>query len=342
VIDETDALVERRGDAADMPVIVEPTLGRPVLVEATTIGPVIAPPTNGKTGPVEATLDVPAALSAMRDGVVADALVAPRPDSDTLPEAGPATTPPQLRIGPFQISDLSRDDVVAAIVSGAIASRAERAWVSYALHVGGLNNRRDTGYLAAMSRADLVYADGMSVIVLARIAGARAAERAGTTDIGWSVIRELGLALGRPARIALIGGPEGLTSRAAGVIEADAGAEVVLTEHGYHDDWSPVLDRLTNSGCDMILVGLGAPREMKWVDQHVQDLPPSLVMTCGGWFGFITQDEKRAPQWVCDAGLEWTYRIAQSPRRLAKRYARGALSTAALSVEIIGSRTRST
>ena len=74
---------------------------------------------------------------------------------------------------------------------------------------------------------------------------------------------------------------------------------------------------------------------MKWVDAHVQDLPPCLVMTCGGWFGFITQDEKRAPQWVCDAGLEWTYRIAQSPRRLAKRYARGAFSTAALSLGII-------
>jgi N-acetylglucosaminyldiphosphoundecaprenol N-acetyl-beta-D-mannosaminyltransferase len=341
VIDETDALVVRRGDAADKPVTASPTLGRPVLVEATIVGPVLVEPTHVQPVLVEATLDVPVAVPAMRDGVAADALAALQPDSDALLERGPAT-PPQLRIGPFQISDLSRDDVVAAIVSGAIATRAQRAWVSYALHVGGLNSRRDTGYLDAMSRADLVYADGMSVIVLAKLAGARAAERAGTTDIGWSVIRELGLALGRPARIALIGGPEGLTRRAARVIEADAGAEVVLTEHGYHDDWSPVLDRLTNSGCDMVLVGLGAPREMKWVDEHVQDLPPSLVMTCGGWFGFITQDEKRAPQWVRDAGLEWTYRIAQSPRRLAKRYARGALSTAALSAQIIRSRTRST
>ena len=61
----------------------------------------------------------------------------------------------------------------------------------------------------------------------------------------------------------------------------------------------------------------------------------------GAVSGFITQDEKRAPQWVCDAGLEWTYRIAQSPRRLAKRYARGAFSTAALSMGIIRSRLRS-
>ena len=325
VIDETDAaelsLLERRGVTADKPVIVETTLGRPVLVET--------------------ALDLPVVVPAMRDGDQADTLDAPRPDSRARPEAAPETTHPQLRIGPFQISDLSRDDVVAAIVSGTIANREPRAWVSYALHVGGLNARRDTGYLEAMSKADLVYADGMSVIVLAKLAGARAAERAGTTDIGWTVIRQLGLALGRPARVALVGGPDGLTRRAARVIEADAGAEVVLTEHGYHDDWSPVVDRLANSGCDIVLVGLGAPREMKWVDEHVHGLPTCLVLTCGGWFGFITQDEKRAPQWVCDAGLEWTYRIAQSPRRLVKRYARGALSTAALSMEIIQNRLRS-
>jgi N-acetylglucosaminyldiphosphoundecaprenol N-acetyl-beta-D-mannosaminyltransferase len=180
----------------------------------------------------------------------------------------------------------------------------------------------------------------MSIIVLAKLAGARAAERAGTTDIGWDVMRELGLALGRPARIALIGGPDGLTRRAAKVIEAEAGAEVVLAEHGYHDDWAPVLAQLANARCDMVLVGLGAPWEMKWVDKHVQELPPCLVMTCGGWFGFITQDEKRAPHWVCSAGLEWTYRLAQSPRRLFSRYAKGALSTAVLAVQVL--RTRST
>jgi N-acetylglucosaminyldiphosphoundecaprenol N-acetyl-beta-D-mannosaminyltransferase len=79
---------------------------------------------------------------------------------------------------------------------------------------------------------------------------------------------------------------------------------------------------------------------MTWVEEHAQDLPPCLVMTCGGWFGFITQDEKRAPQWVCDAGLEWTYRLAQNPRRLGKRYAKGAFSTAAIAIEILRARSR--
>jgi N-acetylglucosaminyldiphosphoundecaprenol N-acetyl-beta-D-mannosaminyltransferase len=280
----------------------------------------------------EVAVTVPVVLPVMRDGDAVDAAAV-----DDRPGAA-QVSPRQLRIGPFQVSDLSRDGVVAAIVSGATSAADQQAWVSYALHVGGLNSRRDKGYLDAMSRADLVYADGMSIIVLAKLAGARAAERAGTTDIGWTVIRELGAALGRPAKVALIGGPEGLTQRAARVIEAEAGAQIVLTEHGYHDDWPPVLERLASSDCDLVFVGLGAPREMKWVDQHREHLPPALVMTCGGWFGFITRDEKRAPQWIRNSGLEWTYRIAQSPRRLVKRYATGALSTMWLALEIVGTR----
>ena len=334
MIDETDAsdlsLLERRDDAVDRPVIVATTVDRLVIVETTVDRPVI----------VETTVDSPVLVPAMRDGDAADAALAST-DIVAAVASPPAASPPQLRIGPFRVSDLSQDDVVSAIVSGTMAARTERAWVSYALHVGGLNRRKDIDYLGAMSRADLVYADGMSIIVLARLAGARAAERAGTTDIGWTVMRQLSVALGRPVRVALIGGPDGLTRRAGQVIEADAEAEVVLTEHGYHEDWAPVLDRLAKSGCDMVLVGLGAPREMKWVDQNIRDLPPCLVMTCGGWFGFITQDEKRAPQWVCDAGLEWTYRLGQSPRRLFKRYAQGAFSTAELAVEIMRTRSRS-
>jgi N-acetylglucosaminyldiphosphoundecaprenol N-acetyl-beta-D-mannosaminyltransferase len=289
----------------------------------------------GVTVPVilEPTLDRPVVLPAMRDGDAAD-------DAPPAVAAQPVVPPPTVRIGPFEVSDLSQDDVVAAIVTAGQAARGRRAWVTYALHVGGLNARRDTAYLDAMSRADLVYADGMSVIVLAKLAGAKAAERAGTTDIGWIVLRRLSQALGRPARVALIGGPDGLTRRAAQVIEATETAEVVLTEHGYHDDWAPVLERLAAAGCDMVLVGLGAPREMVWVDEHVETLPACLVMTCGGWFGFITEDEKRAPQWVRAAGLEWTFRLGQSPRRLFHRYAKGAASTAGLAAQVLRIRFR--
>jgi N-acetylglucosaminyldiphosphoundecaprenol N-acetyl-beta-D-mannosaminyltransferase len=335
VTDETDAsdvfLLELRDAVPDQPVVVVTTPDRPVIVESVLVRPVI----------VEAALETPVVVPVMRDGDVADASPALSP-TDVAVSVGPPRAPAasQLRLGPFQISDLSQADVVSTIVSGTVAAHGQRAFVAFALHVGGLNQRRDADYLQAMSRADIVYADGISVVVLAKLAGARAAERAGTTDIGWSVLRQLSRALGRPAKVALVGGPDGLTQRAAQVIEADAGVEVVLTEHGYYQDWSAVLERLGSSGCDVVLVGLGAPREMTWVDEHAMDLPRCLVMTCGGWFGFITQDEKRAPRWVRDSGLEWTYRLKQSPRRLLRRYAKGAVSTAALAVAIRRTRSR--
>lgn len=251
-----------------------------------------------------------------------------------------STVPLHVPVGPFLVCDASSADVVRAVVAGSLDSAGRRPWVAFALHVGGFNARADEAYVAAMSRADLVYADGVSVVLLARLAGGLRTERAGTTDIGWDVLREMGHALGRPPRVALIGGPEGLTPRAAAVFAARAGVEVVATEHGYHTDWTDPLRRLAASGCDVLFVGLGAPFEMVWVDAHRAELPPGLVMTCGGWFGFVVGDEQRAPQWAQSAGLEWVYRVKQAPRRLARRYATGVGATAALGLRVLAERSR--
>mgnify|MGYP000350740255 CR=1 FL=1 len=240
-----------------------------------------------------------------------------------------------VSVGPFRVSDLPSEAIAAQVVQGAAAARLRgRCWVTFALHVGGLNSRRDARYVAAMRSADLVYADGMSVVMLARLAGARSIERSGTTDLGWTVLRALNDALGRPARVALVGGPPGLTERAGQVLEREAGVDVVFTDHGYHDDWDESLAALRGLDCDVLVVGLGAPFEMVWVEEHRAALPACAVMTCGGWFGFITQAERRAPMWAQRAGLEWAFRLMQSPGRLWRRYAVGVVSTAVLAARI--------
>lgn len=246
----------------------------------------------------------------------------------------------RVRIDPFWVCDEAVPDMVGHIVQGALAVAGTRPYVAFALHVGGLNARAEVDFRAAMAAADAIYADGMSVVWLARLAGARRLQRAGTTDLGWDLMREMGQALGRPARVALVGGPQGLTERAGRVLAAGAGVQVVAAEHGYHDDWSPVLERVRAAGCDVLIVGMGAPREMTWVHRHRAELPPCLVLTCGGWFSFLTQDEKRAPLWMQKTGLEWSYRVAQAPRRLAGRYAVGAITTARLALPQLRQRRR--
>lgn len=235
-----------------------------------------------------------------------------------------------VSVGPFIVADRSFQDLVGDLVLGSVSVLGQQPFTAYALHVGGLNARADRDYVAAMESADAVYADGVSVVLLARLAGGRRIERAGTTDLGWQVLREMSDVLQRPARVALLGGAAGVAADAGLVLTRDAGVEVVAVEHGFHDDWAPVLERLRASSCDVLLVGLGAPFEMKWVNMHHDKLPSSLIMTCGGWFGFLTNAERRAPLWMQRLGLEWTFRLLQAPSRLGRRYGVGALTTARL------------
>jgi N-acetylglucosaminyldiphosphoundecaprenol N-acetyl-beta-D-mannosaminyltransferase len=239
---------------------------------------------------------------------------------------------PQVPVGPFCVMDATRADFVAHVVALCADREAAGPVLTYALHVGGLNARRDRAFVAAMSRADVVYADGGSVVWLARLAGARVIERAPTTDVGWDVLRDLAGALGRSLRVALVGGPEGLADRAGLVLEEAAPVEVVLTDHGYHQDWSATLGSLHQAAPDVVLVGLGAPAEMIWCEANRELLPAALVMTVGGWFGHLVGDERRAPRLLRRSGVEWIARFAQSPRRLGPRYARGLYSSAAMSV----------
>jgi N-acetylglucosaminyldiphosphoundecaprenol N-acetyl-beta-D-mannosaminyltransferase len=125
------------------------------------------------------------------------------------------------------------------------------------------------------------------------------------------------------------------------VLEASGAAEVVYTANGYHHDWREPLTRLRESAPDITVVGLGAPREMVWSQRHRDELPHGLVLTCGGWFGHLVGDERRAPRMLRRSGLEWIARLAQAPRRLGPRYARGAGATALLALTALQRRSAS-
>lgn len=240
-------------------------------------------------------------------------------------------------MGPFRVLDATRADFVQQVVVAGAEATAVPAHV-YALHVGGLNERGNTPFVDAMNRADLVGADGGSVIVLARLAGAQAIERVATTDIGWDVLRGLADRLGRPVRLALVGGPVGLADRAGRVLAEGAPVQVVHTDHGYHQDWTGPLRALRSATPDVTVVGLGVPQEMVWCQRHRTELTGRLVLTCGGWFGHVVGDEQRAPSLLRHSGLEWIARVAQSPRRLGPRYARGLVSTAVMALAVLRQR----
>jgi N-acetylglucosaminyldiphosphoundecaprenol N-acetyl-beta-D-mannosaminyltransferase len=230
-------------------------------------------------------------------------------------------------VGPFDVLDASTSNVVARLVDAIPTFDGGRCHVAYDLHVGAFLHTGVPGYVDVMNRGDTVYADGASVVLLAKVAGARSIERSPTTDIGWDVLRGVRRRLERPARVAFIGGPAGLAERAGKVLEAAGLATCVAAADGFQPSYDGLLEALRDSEVEIIFVGMGMPLEAIWVERHRPQLGTALVMTCGGWFGFVAGDEKRSPQWAQRMGMEWTWRVAQDPRRLARRYALGALRT---------------
>jgi N-acetylglucosaminyldiphosphoundecaprenol N-acetyl-beta-D-mannosaminyltransferase len=249
------------------------------------------------------------------------------------PFAGTGGDPARRRencvpVGPFDVLDARTADVVARMVNAMPPCVGGGCHVAFDLHVGAFLHTEVPGYVDVINGADTVYADGASVVLLAKAAGARSIERSPTTDIGWDVLRAAQERFGRPARIALIGGPEGLAERAAHVLENAGLATCLGVADGFQRSYAPFLDTLREESVEIIFVGMGMPLEAMWVERYRPHLGAALVMTCGGWFGFVVDDERRSPRWVRRIGMEWTWRIAQAPRRLARRYALGARRTA--------------
>lgn len=223
------------------------------------------------------------------------------------------------------MADLPRSELVAEFAKA--VRDADVPLLAHGLHVGGLLHISDAAFMRALEEADWVYADGMAIVTLSRVAGARRIDRSPTTEIGVDVMVQACALLGRAPRVALVGGPEGLATRAAGALTRRGLAEVVYTSSGYFEDAHHVLQQLRHSRPQLVFIGLGLPLEACWASQHREAMPPALVVTCGGFFGFLAGDEQRAPAVLRKMNLEWVWRLRLAPRRLARRYFVGGMLT---------------
>jgi N-acetylglucosaminyldiphosphoundecaprenol N-acetyl-beta-D-mannosaminyltransferase len=75
----------------------------------------------------------------------------------------------------------------------------------------------------------------------------------------------------------------------------------------------------------VLIVGLGAPKQELWVHKYRQRLAAKVALCVGATIDFLAGERSRAPLWMRSAGLEWLYRVASEPRRLAVRYAKDAV-----------------
>lgn len=129
-------------------------------------------------------------------------------------------------------------------------------------------------------------------------------------------------------RIFLLGAREGIAKKAMERINDKVGREIVVGAHspsfGFekHEDECEELTRIVNdSGANVVLVGVGAPKQEKWIMKWKDKMPSvDLWMALGATIDFEAGTLKRAPSFYRKIGMEWLYRFVMEPKRLFKRY----------------------
>ena len=75
---------------------------------------------------------------------------------------------------------------------------------------------------------------------------------------------------------------------------------------------------------DVVVLGLGAPKQELWIHEHHRDLKAKTALCVGATIDFLAGEKKRAPVWMQRTGIEWLHRMCSEPKRLVKRYAKDA------------------
>lgn len=185
--------------------------------------------------------------------------------------------------------------------------------------ITALDNRQ---FRNATNQADLVPADGMPLVWSLRLLGIPWATRVRGADLAVDLCRaaeELGIPVGFHG-----GEPVVLEALAAQMRRRFPRLEIAYA-------WSPPFRRLSReeeddvarrvnaSGTKVLFVGLGAPKQELWMASRRGSIN-AVMVGVGAAFDMLSGRRKQAPGWIQSIGMEWTFRLAQEPRRLWRRY----------------------
>ncbi len=175
--------------------------------------------------------------------------------------------------------------------------------------------QKDQELKAILISADLAVPDGTGVVWAARVLGQPVEERVTGIDL---MMRLLRLASDNNLRVFFLGTrPETLKRAVKNVQGMFPGAVVAGSHHGYFSarDEVRVVGEINRLHPDILFVGMGAPREQRFMMRWREKFGVPVAMGVGGSFDVLGGDVRRAPSWMIAVHLEWFFRLIQQPSR---------------------------
>ncbi|NLV17325.1 MAG: WecB/TagA/CpsF family glycosyltransferase [Syntrophomonadaceae bacterium] len=171
------------------------------------------------------------------------------------------------------------------------------------------------------ARARLVTPDGIGAIWALRRQGYDISKRVTGVALTYKILK---LAEEQGLSVYLLGGRPGVAQEVAGILmNPPHRVKVAGNHHGYFidDESLEIVELIRAAQPDILLVGLGAPRQDQWIAQYLEDLRVPVCIGVGGTLDVLAGRVKRAPRIWRRLGLEWLYRLVSEPARIKRQMA---------------------
>ena len=184
----------------------------------------------------------------------------------------------------------------------------------------------DIGLQAAYQQAALVVTDGKPVVWAAKLLGVDITSTVPGSDLVPAIFDDAQINH-TTIKVFLLGAMPGVADRAKVAIEAKWPMITVVgtlsPDFGFDKNVAiskAICATVNASGADLLVLGLGAPKQELWVTQYAADISVKVALCVGATIDFLAGEKARAPIWMRKVGLEWLHRMMSEPKRLAKRY----------------------
>ncbi|KAF3886890.1 MULTISPECIES: WecB/TagA/CpsF family glycosyltransferase [Nostocales] len=227
---------------------------------------------------------------------------------------------PTQKVLDFPITALRFNDQMQTILKWAKARESKTVCVANVHMLMEAYWNPDFG--TVLQNADLVTPDGMPLVWMMKLLGARYQDRVAGMDILLAVCE---LAQKQNVSVFFVGSQTEILSRMRNRLETEfPSLKIAAMEPLPFRPMTPaedeaLVDKINSSGAGIVFVSLGCPKQENWMAQH-KDRIKAVMIGLGGVFPVYAGLHKRAPRMVRDLGFEWLYRLLQEPHRLWNRY----------------------
>lgn len=212
----------------------------------------------------------------------------------------------------------TRIELTAMFLS--ILESQQRGWISY-VNVHTIHLAYSIGWFKKyLQDSVLTYCDGQGVRIGGALLGKSIKERIVFSDWIYDVCT---IANQKRAGIYLLGAEINVLEKTkANLLKSYPSLKISGSHHGYFtsQESSTIVQLINRAGADILIVGMGMPKQEQWILENYEQLQPRLILNAGSCFDFLAGTKKRCPPWMGKIGLEWLYRLMLEPRRLWRRY----------------------